>query len=44
MLGLIAGVVMWAFVGGMWSMLFGDDLFLLAHHGGRGAADGAVDY
>lgn len=43
MLGLIAGMILWASLGSFYSMFFGDDLSLLGHHGGRGSSDAYVD-
>lgn len=43
MLGLIAGMIAWAVLGGLFGMLFRDNLQIAGHHGGRGYSDAYVD-
>lgn len=43
MLGFLVGIFAWACLGGIFGMMFRDDLFLMGHHGGRGASDAFVD-
>lgn len=43
MLGLIVGLLSWAVLGGLFGMLFRDNLQLVGHHGGRGYSDAYVD-
>lgn len=38
MLGLLAGLMVWAFLGGLFGMLVRDDLYLIGHPGIRAAS------